>query len=93
MKEMNEVKPAPAMAGTAVRDLLVILAALPILIKLIGARDLTSILQYLQSSEGATFLAVLLPILASGWRAYASYRTKKTLLETPSAAHTGPVEP
>jgi len=69
---------APAIAGTLARDVLVIAAALPILIKLIGAHDLTAILQWLQSSDGATFLAIALPILASGWRALLSLRAKQT---------------
>lgn len=89
----DQIKPGPAMGGTAVRDVLVILAALPILVKLVGARDLTAILQYLQSSDGATFLAIVLPILASGWRAWWSYRKEQRLLESAPPALTAPVEP
>lgn len=90
---MNEVKPVPAVAGTMTRDVLVVLAALPILVKLIGARDLTAILHWLQSSDGATFLAIVLPVLASGWRAWWSYRKEQRLLETQPTPHAAPVEP
>lgn len=88
----DEIKPAPAVAGTLVRDVLVVVAALPILIKLIGARDLNSILHWLQSSDGATFIAVVAPLIASGWRAWSSYRTKQALLARP-APTPAPVEP
>ncbi len=76
----------PDATGTVVRDLLVIAAAFPILVKLIGARDLTGLLHWLQSSEGATVLAILLPILASGWRAWLATRKKATLVTVASAA-------
>ena len=90
---MNEVKPVPAVAGTMTRDFLIVLAALPILVKLIGARDLTALLQWLQSSEGATFLAIILPIVASGWRAWWSYRKEQKLLEATPPSQAAPVEP
>lgn len=69
----------PAVGGTIVRDVLVVLVTLPILIKAIGAHDLTAILQYLQSSDGATFLAIVVPIAVSGWRALLSLRTKREM--------------
>ncbi len=65
-----------AAGGSLARDLLVIAAAVPIVIKLIGAHDLTGLLQSLQSSDGATVLTILLPIAASGWRAWRANRVK-----------------
>lgn len=92
MTELTEPKAVPAVASTMARDALVIAAAVPILVKLIGARDLTAILQWLQSSEGATFLAVVLPLVVSGWRAWLSLRTKRALLASPPPVTQG-VEP
>lgn len=90
---MTEVKPVPVATGTLVRDVLVVLAALPILVKLIGARDLTALLQWLQSSEGATLLAIILPVIASGWRAWWAYHKERKLLEATPPAAAVPVEP
>lgn len=90
---MTEQKPivvnasaVPAAAGTVVRDILVMLAALPILTKLIGARDLTAILQWLQSSDGAAFLAVVVPIAVSAWRAWRSVKEQREKVALASAA-------
>ena len=66
----------PVVGGVVLRDLMVIIAALPILLKLIGAHDLTAILQWLQSSDGATFLAVIVPIAVTAWRARRSVLSK-----------------
>lgn len=59
----------PPVAKSVLSDLLVVTAAFPIIVKLLGAHDLTKLLQWMQSADGAAFLAVVLPILASGWRA------------------------
>lgn len=70
----------PVVAGTLSRDVLIVLAALPILIKLIGARDLTGILQYLQSSDGATLLSVIVPAVVLWWRSRRSLKQQAKLV-------------
>jgi len=70
----------PVVAGTLGRDALVVIAALPILVKLIGARDLTGILQYLQSSDGATLLSVVLPAVVLWWRSRRSVKEQAKLV-------------
>lgn len=72
---------APAIAGTLARDILVVAVTFPILIKMAGAHDLTGILQYLQSSDGATFLAIVAPIVVGAWRALLSLRTKRKMAQ------------
>jgi hypothetical protein len=75
----------PDATGSTVRDLVVVLAAFPILLKLIGARDASAILAWLQSSEGATFLAIVVPIAVSGWRAFLAMRRKAKLVDAAKA--------
>jgi len=72
--------------GTILRDMLVIVAALPILVKLIGARDLRGILDWLASNDGATVLAVIVPLAVSGWRAWRATKQKTKLVTLAEAA-------
>lgn len=83
MSEPVIVNPSavPVVAGVVTRDILIVVAALPILVKLVGARDLTAILQWLQSSDGATFLAIVVPVLVSAWRTTLSLRRKREIVE------------
>jgi hypothetical protein len=76
----------PDAIGSLVRDVMVIAAALPIVVKLVGARDLTGLLQWLQSSDGATAMAVALAMAASGWRAWLAMRKKATLVTVAESA-------
>lgn len=82
------VNPSPVgdITGSLVRDFVVVLAALPILVKMIGARDLTGLLHWVQSSDGALVLAIVLPIVASGWRALLARSKKATLVTVAEAA-------
>jgi len=66
----------PVVANTVVRDIAIVAAAFPILVKLIGARDLTGILQWLQSSDGATVLAIVVPVVLTWWRTRRNLRAK-----------------
>lgn len=72
--------------GTILRDILVIVAALPILVKLIGARDLRGILDWLASNDGATVLAIIVPLAVSGWRAWRATKQKAKLVTVAEAA-------
>jgi hypothetical protein len=76
----------PDATGSLGRDVLVIAAALPIIVKLIGARDLSGLLHWLQSSDGATVLAIVLPVAVSGWRAWLATRKKATLVAVADGA-------
>lgn len=66
----------PVIANTVVRDIAIVAAALPILVKLVGARDLNGILHWLQSSDGATVLAIVVPLALTAWRSRRSLRIK-----------------
>lgn len=67
---------APVVANTILRDIAIVAAAFPILVKLIGAKDLTGLLQWLQSSDGATFVAIVLPLALTAWRTLRSLGIK-----------------
>lgn len=75
----------PDVTGTVLRDIAIVAAAFPIVVKLVGARDLTGLLQWLQSSDGATVMAIVLPLIVSGWRAWQN-RARKTALVTVAEA-------
>lgn len=66
----------PVVANTVVRDILIVVAAFPIIVKLVGARDLTGILQWLQSSDGATVLAIVVPAVLTWLRTRRNLRAK-----------------
>lgn len=66
---------APVIANTVVRDIAIVAAAFPIVVKLIGARDLNGILHWLQSSDGATVLAIVVPLVLTAWRSRRSLRS------------------
>lgn len=74
------------MTGTVVRDIAIVAAAFPILLKLIGARDLNGILHWLQSSDGATVLAIVVPAALTTWRAWRTRVRKAELVTVASAA-------
>lgn len=76
----------PSAGGTILRDILVIAAALPILVKLIGSRDLRGIIDWIGSSDGATVIAIVVPLLVSGWRAWRSTKQKAKFVTVAAAA-------
>lgn len=63
-------------ASTVLRDVAIVAAAFPILVKLAGARDLNGLLHWLQSSDGATVLAIVVPIALTAWRGRRSWLRK-----------------
>jgi len=72
---------APAAGASLSKDALVVIAFFPILLRAIGARDATTVLNWLQSSDGATFLAIAVPAAISFWRARHAKQKKQTLLD------------
>ncbi len=89
----------PEAAGTVARDALIVVAAFPIIVKLVGARDLSGLLSWLQSSDGATFLAIVAPILLAAWRSRRSIKARAALVtiarkvDDSVAIVTGPTPP
>ncbi len=77
---------APVVAGTVLRDIAIVAAAFPILVKLIGARDLTGLLQWLQSSDGATVVAIVVPLALTAWRSLRSKTRKDELVTVATSA-------
>jgi len=77
----------PAAGGAIARDVIVIVSAIPIVVALIGAHDLSGLLQWVRSSDGAMVIAILAPVIASGWRAILAARRKgKTVTYARSAS-------
>lgn len=76
----------PDVTGTVLRDVAIVLAAFPIVVKLVGARDLTGLLQWLQSSDGATVLAIIVPAALTAWRSRKTIFRKRILVEVTEAA-------
>jgi len=72
--------------GTIVRDIAIVAAAFPIIVQLVGARDLNGILHWLQSSDGATVLAIIVPAALTVWRAWRTRVRKAELVTVASAA-------
>ena len=66
----------PVVANTVARDIAIVAAAFPIVVKLIGARDLNGLLHWMQSSEGATVLAIVVPVVLTWWRTHRNLRAK-----------------
>jgi len=77
---------APDVTKTVLRDIAIVAAAFPILVKLIGARDLNGLLHWLQSSDGATVMAVVVPAALSAWRGWQTRRRKEALVTVAQAA-------
>lgn len=82
---MNDTPPTPivvtpstntAAAGTFLRDILIVVAAFPILAKLIGARDIRGLLDWIGSNDGALVIAIVAPLVATMWRSILSKRRK-----------------
>lgn len=60
--------PVPEQTGTAVRDILLIVSAVPALIAVLGTRDVVKIVAYVSSVEFAPVLGVIVGAAVLGWR-------------------------
>lgn len=60
--------PVAAQASTLTRDLLILVAALPGLLAVLGTRDLLKVIAYIQSVEFAPALGVIVLTLVAIWR-------------------------
>ena len=67
--------PVPEQAGAATRDILLLLAALPALIAVVGTRDVGKIVAYISSVEFAPQLAVIVGAAVVVWRQIVTRRS------------------
>jgi hypothetical protein len=67
----EQVNPSavPPATKSVLLDVMIVATFFPIVSKLIGKGDVVGIINALQTSEGAAFLAVVVPIAATAWRA------------------------
>ena len=83
--EVSEnVLPAPLAA--ALRYLIVISGALPILLTIFGTRDIVAAIAYFQSAPGQQFVAAVISLFTLVYGLFRTYRTKKTLVAAAKAA-------
>lgn len=68
--------PAGLQAGTFARDALLVLAALPTLVAVLGRRDLVEIVNYLGSAEFAPAAGVIVTAGVLVWRQLLARRAK-----------------
>ena len=66
--------PASAQAGTAARDILLIVSAIPALMAVLGTRDLARIIAYISSVEFAPVLGVIVTASVLVWRQFIARR-------------------
>ena len=72
--------PVGLQAGTFARDAMLVLAALPTLVAVIGRRDLVEIVNYLGSAEFAPAAGVIVTAGVLVWRQLLARRAKATQL-------------
>lgn len=66
---------AKAQAATGARDILLLFAALPALVAVIGTRDLKQIIDWLASEPGLAFIGLLVAVLTPIYRQWLARRT------------------
>lgn len=90
---MNEdrpviINPSPLaeQAASLTRDILVWIAVLPGLLAILGTRDVVKIIIWLQSTEGATALGLVVLGAMTLWRQIVTRRAKAKLVTVAQAA-------
>jgi hypothetical protein len=86
-----EKSPAKDQGGAFLRDALILASALPALIAVFGTHDLGQIVSYLQSTQFAPALGVLVLIGTSAWRQVVTRRKKKEVIAVANSEGTTPV--
>lgn len=76
----------PAPIAAALRYLIVIAGAIPILIQLVGARDVAAIVDYFRGEEGIALIAAATSLATLVYGLIKTYKTKKTLVAAAKAA-------
>ena len=59
----------PPATKSVLADLMIVATFFPLISKLVGQHDVIGLIKLLQTSQGAVFLSVVIPIAASAWRA------------------------
>jgi len=82
------VSPSPAatQAGTGTRDFLLLVAALPALMAVLGTRDVKQIVDWLAGQQGLTFLGLAIAIGTPIWRQWLARRKHANELKMATSA-------
>lgn len=78
--------PVPDQLGSAGRDIMLVAAALPALIAVVGTRDVKQIVDYVGSSEFAPALAVIVTGVVFVWRQMKARRNKARMVTIANSA-------
>lgn len=78
--------PVPDQIGTATRDAMLVISAIPALIAVIGTRDVKQIVDYVGSSEFAPVLAAIITAVVVVWRQFKARSNKARMVAIASAA-------
>lgn len=71
---------AGAQVGSMVRDLALILSAVPVILGILGKRDFTALVKYLASDDFAPVAGVLVSLAVIAWRQWNARHTKARLV-------------
>ncbi|MCP3731995.1 hypothetical protein M9978_16340 [Sphingomonas sp. MG17] len=77
--------PAPAQTATGARDILLLVAALPALVAILGKRDVKALIDWLASEPGLAFVGLLLAIGTAAYRQWHARRTHAEQLKMAEA--------
>ena len=72
--------PVASQTGTAIRDITILISALPALIAVLGTRDVTKIADFLASTQFAPALGVIAAAAVIGWRQMHARKAKQARL-------------
>jgi hypothetical protein len=78
--------PASTQAGTASRDMLLLVATLPALVAVLGTRDVKQIVDWLAGQQGIAFLGLAFAIGTPIWRQWIARRKHANDLKMATAA-------
>lgn len=82
-------------SGTAVRDILLVVSALPALLAVLGQKDLQAVVRFLGSTEFAPALGVLVTAGVFGWRQWLARKkhAEAVAMAQSAANHVAVVKP
>lgn len=78
--------PAGDQAGSALRDVTLIVGALPTLIAVLGTRDVKQVVDFIASAEFAPVLGLLVSLAVVAWRQWKARHNKAKLVTLANAA-------
>jgi hypothetical protein len=86
-----EKSPTKDQGGALLRDALIVVSVLPALTAVLGTRDVGQIVAFLQSTQFAPALGVLVLVGTSIWRQIVTRRKKKEVIAVANSPGTTPV--